>query len=348
MINEFIEQNKSYFNQFEEHSKEGFVDVRGYIKNAPETFVFQFIGERNCGKSYSTEHFLHDVCEMGYEFIYLRRIKDRELKKTKDKLFNCVENSKIYCDGFDYYWKDGEIKRHCGYAIPLSGAPKGMEFPDVKVIYFDEYTITDKSERYLPGEFRTFAKLYETITRRRRDTITIMCGNAYDFYNPYSLGWGITLGDGQKRYTSANKMIKYNTVEVNNVELKRSNTVAGQLFAGTDYDRSSNNEFIANTGDNIRRKSKLARYWCTIISDGEEFTTWIDGKNVYVSEDKGANIARFTMDKDNTSQRQTLFQRQNNQISMIRYAGINGTLFFESQKVKSKFREILEVILRYV
>lgn len=348
MINEFITGNQTYFDQFNEHTKEGFVDVRGYIKNAPNTFIFQFVGERNCGKSYSTEHFIHDICEMGYEFIYLRRIKDRELKKAKDKLFNCVEDSKIICDGFDYYWNENGVKRHCGYAIPLSGAPKGMEFPDVKVIYFDEYTITDKSEHYLPGEFITWAKFYETVTRRRKDVITIMCGNAYDFYNPYSLGWGINLGQGQKRFTSANKLIKYNLVEVNNVELKRLNTVAGLLFAGTEYDKSSNNEFIANTDDNVRKKSSNARYWCTIISNGEEFTTWINGQDIYVSKDKGTNIARFTMDKTNTSGRQTLFQRQNNQIAMIRYAGINGTLFYESQKVKSEFREILEVILRYV
>lgn len=348
MINELITNNQDYFQKFNEHTEEGFVDVRGYIKNAPETFIFQFIGERNCGKSYSTEHFIHDFSQMGYEFIYMRRNKDRELKKAKDRLFNCVEDSKIVCDGFDYYWKEDGVKRLCGYGIPLSSVPKGMEFPNVKIIYFDEFTITNRTLRYLPTEFEVFGEFYETVTRRRKDVITIMCGNARDFFSPYSLGWNIALGDGQKRWTSPNKMVKYNMVEVNSSALNRSNTVAGQLFAGTNYDKSSNNEFIDNDSSNIKKKPAGCRYWCTIIDNGNEFTAWIDRNDIYISKDKGLKIARYTLDKSNTNETQTLFQRQNNQIAMIRYAGINGRLFYESQKVKAEFKEILGVILRYV
>lgn len=348
MLNDFINTHSDYFAKYKEHTKEGYVDVRGYIAESPNTFVFQFIGERNCGKSYSTEHFIHDICEMGYEFIYIRRSKDRELKKAKDRLFNCVEDSKIVCDGYDYYYLDGETKRHCGYAIALSSVPKGMEFPNVKVIYFDEFTITNRTMRYLSGEFEVFAELYETIVRRRKDTILIMCGNARDFYNPYSIGWHIELGSEQKKWSSENKMVKYWKVETKGEYLSRRNTVAGTLFAGTKYDEWSNNSFIDNDTTNVKKKTKESKYWCTIIQEGKEFTAWIDGKNIYISNSKGLKHARFTLDKSNINESQILFQRSNNQIAMVRWAGVNGTLFYESQKIKSEFKEILGVILRYV
>lgn len=348
MKNMLIEKMKDYFSQFNEHSEDGFVDVRGFINNSPETFVFQFIGKRNCGKSYSTEHLIHDFAEMGMEFIYIRRNKDRELKKAKDKLFNCVKNSKIVCDGFDYYWKDGDTKRQCGYAVALSAIPKGMEFPNVKIIYFDEYTITNNTLHYIQNEFELFAEFLETVVRLRKDFIVILAGNARDFFSPYTLGWNITLGEGQKRWTSQQRDVKFFKVEKKGEKNSRSDSPVGMLFRGTRYDKWAENEFIDNNNDNVKKKSKKCKYWCTIIQDGKEFTAWIDGKEIYISDSKGENRARYTLDKSNISETQQLFQRQNNQIAMIRYAGTNGCLFYESQKVKAEFRDILGVILRYV
>lgn len=325
-----------------------FVDIKPYIENNPKAKVFMFVGERNCGKTYSTMHYINEVVEAGGDFIYMRRYDKKELHKSKDAIFNKVEGNHIRCDGLTYIYENGKtgVKRQCGYAVCLSSIPKGIEYDNVRVILFDEFSITDNS-RYLPNEFDTFANFVETVIRRRTNVIIIMLGNNKNFFNPYTIGWGINLGEKQKKWTSNNGLIKYFLVKATGKEAERSETIVGQLFAGTQYDSWASGEFTENTGINIEKKPGEARYWCTIKTELMTFTVWVYGNKTWISTSKGENRAIYNMNKQNVQENEYIFFKQANQIQRIRISASKGNLYYESEKIKSAFQEIINMLLRY-
>ena len=314
-----------------------YVDVRRYIEENPKAIVFIIVGERNCGKTYSTMHLINDIVEDGGDFIYMRRYLQKELMKSKDSIFNKVEDCNIHCKGNTYVWqnpKSEEDNRKCGYAVALTS------------ILFDEFSITDNS-RYLPNEFDTFANFIETVIRRREDIIIIMLGNNKNFYNPYTVGWNINLGEHQKRWTSSNGMVKYFLVSATGKEAKREETIIGKLFSGTQYDAWASGEFTENTGINIEKKPGEARYWCTIKTDLMTFTVWVYGNKTWISTSKGENRAIYNMNKQNVQENEYVFFKQANQIQRIRISASKGQLYYESEKIKSAFQEIINMLLRY-
>lgn len=326
-----------------------FVDVRRYIEENFKAKVFMFVGERNCGKTYSTMHLINDIVDDGGDFIYMRRYLQKELMKSKDSIFNKVEDCHIHCKGNTYIWQNPESEednRKCGYAVALTSIPKGIEFDNVKIILFDEFSITDNS-RYLPNEFDTFANFIETVIRRREDIIIIMLGNNKNFYNPYTVGWNINLGEHQKRWTSSNGMVKYFLVSATGKEAKREETIIGKLFSGTQYDAWASGEFTENSGINIEKKPGEARYWCTIKNEGWIFTAWVYGNKTWISTSKGENRAIYNMDKSNVKENEYVFFKQANQIQRIRISASKGQLYYESEKIKSAFQEIINLLLRY-
>ena len=350
----------------------GFFDIRTELVKGVN--VIQAVGQRNCGKNYSTAHFIYDIVTAnsdsyidgdglerkypeflkplfvpGAEFIYMRRYVKNELRKTKNTFFDYEDLEKpIVCDGEDYYIIDGDIKRHCGYAFSLSTFPKGTEFPKVTVVVFDEYTITEQNVHYLPGEFEIFAKMLESVCRRRTNVLFILLGNAKNFFSPYTNGWGINLTDGQKRWRSPNGRVKSCLAYATGREAERSNTLAGSIFAGTTYDKwAGNNEFTDNTTDNVKTKPANAKYWCSIKYDSQLFTIWYDGRGMYVSNSKGEKRAIYSLDKENLKEGEFYFTAQNNQISRVKFFAQRGLLFYENLKIKDAFRYVIGFILRY-
>lgn len=328
-----------------------FFKVQDYLdEGIPEGVrVFLFIVNRNAGKTYSNCRECLKVVENGGEFIYMRRNIKNQLEKTKDKLFASIPDCPITCDGYEYYYKDKEtgIKRRCGYAVALSSITRGMEYPNVKYVFFDEFT-TKGNERYLNKEFEQFALFLESVIRLRDDCVVVMCGNAGNFYNPYTIGWQISLSKNQKRWTGKNGRIRYYKLYNESVATARSESLIGQLFEGTAYDEwAGKNVDTENTDTNIKQKSAKARYYASIRYDGLTFTFWIDGNSIITSFSTGENRAVYTLDKENISEGEYYFHRQSNQIQRIRFYAQRGLLYYESQKVKSLFMPVLAYILRY-
>lgn len=348
----------------------GFFDIRSELVEGVN--VIMAVGERNCGKNYSTAHFISDIVigketyidgngeeqkypdwikeffVPGAEFIYMRRYYKNELRKTKNTFFDYPDIPPITCDGEDYYIGKDDEKRHCGYAFSLSSFPKGTEFPNVTIVVFDEFTITEQNVHYLPGEFDIFAKMLESVCRRRKNVLFILLGNAKNFYSPYTNGWNISLTEGQRRWRSSNGRIKYCLANATGKEADRQETLAGEIFSGTTYDEwAGKNKFTDNTSDNVKKKPKNAKYWCGIKYDGKLFTIWSDGKGMYVSDSKAPERAIYSLDKENLKEGEYYFTRQNNQISRLRFFAQRGLLYYESMKLKDAFRFIIGFILRY-
>lgn len=333
-----------------------------------EANMYLIVGTRNCGKNYSTSHLIYDIITNNQEpylnrpeilklfkdgkaqFIYLRRYDANQLDKSKGKFFDSVIGNRIVNRGDTYYLLDKDydkVEREVGYAFSLSSAPKGLEFPDVSVVVFDEFVSTKRTEYYLPEEFHDFAVFVETISRRRHDIIFLLLGNARSFYNPYTIGWKISLQPGQKRWRSDNHKVVYEKVSATGEEAKRERTLAGELFAGTEYDKwAGDNDFTDDSPTNVRGKSGNARYWCTIKFENFPFTIWWDKEGMYVSESKGEQRALYSLDKNNLKAGEFYFNHQNNHIARLKYFARRGLLFYESQKLKNMFQEVLAIILR--
>ena len=102
--------------------------------------------------------------------------------------------------------KDGEQKRILDekpfmQCVDLSGSvhDSSGDFPDVKIIHFDEFM---SRTGYLPGEWETFRIHLSTIIRDKDDVRIIMTGNTLNLYNcPYFDEMGLTRIPDQKQGT---------------------------------------------------------------------------------------------------------------------------------------------------
>ena len=309
------------------------------------------VAERNIGKTYSTTNLLHDEVLKGNDFIYMRRYLQKELDVAKDSLFSRFTNEEgaIVNSGYDYFLLDekGEKIRKCGDAIALSSLPKGVEFPNVKYIFFDEFSITD-NRRYLKNEFDIFANFFETVVRRRTDIKVFMLGNSKTFYNPYTIGWNIQLAEGQRKWKDQNGLVYYEKVRNIEGDLAHENTLSGKLFKNTSYnDWAGGNNFSDDTGKNVMRKTKGARYWCTIKNDGISFTIWYDNNYMYVSDSPGESRAIYNLDKTDIGYGESLFKTNSNQVYRLKMYASNGLLYFESEKIKKLFNPVMNKMLGY-
>ena len=315
-----------------------------------ETKVYIVVGKRNVGKTYSTVRHIRDIINESddNQFIYMRRYIKSELDHSKNKVFSNVEDCNIYCDGNIFYNKIGEKQRKiCGYAVALSSIPKGIDFEKVKIIFFDEFVITD-NKRYLPNEFETFANFLETVIRLRNDCIVVMVGNAKNFYNPYTVGWCITLAKEQKRWSGCSRTIKYMLIEGKEYDNQREETTIGKLFVGTNYDKWANeNNFTQNNNINITSKEKNSRCLFTMKTERNVFTVWTLSNGMLVSLSSGNSYHTYQVDTFNLAEGEVLLRKTNNIISLFRQQANKGCIYYESEKIKNEFQPIFNYIVGY-
>lgn len=179
-----------------------YFDISEVIQMSPETTLFNIVGKRGAGKTFSSKVYcVNNFIETGKKFLYVRRNQDEikhsecadlfsdvwhnrpEIQKVINKRYN-VENSFIdYWGGFFYIaTSDGKkVNRleKIGKAACVSKARsfKGNPYNDYSVILFDE-VITD--DGYFQGdkEPELFTKIIDTVARAENSTVKIiLCGN---------------------------------------------------------------------------------------------------------------------------------------------------------------------------
>lgn len=167
------------------------------------------VGSRSIGKStgWSIE-LLERYAKTGSGWVYVRRTKD-ELLETANSWFDNAYDiltdfwhpvPKITYQGGVYYTDKKEI---CGYGIGLSVGDKKKSSKlcvgEASWIVYDEFL--PRNGRYLGGrgsleEVDDISSLYQTIDRRKGQafglgTKVIYLGNAYSYYNPFFIHYGI-------------------------------------------------------------------------------------------------------------------------------------------------------------
>ena len=339
-----------------------FWDVRDYIND--ETAIYMAVGIRNIGKTYSPVRYMRDQILAGHEVLYVRRRAAGELEQGKRNLFAGVEDIEVECVGNVFYKiehvqatkrdgtiKDEIIKIPCGYAMALSSTKgiRGINCEAVNTVFFDEFTVTNAAGRYLKDEFVIFGEFMETVMRLRNDVKIIMSGNAFNFYNPYTVGWNIKLGKKQTKWLSRDHLISYQLVQGMEMQKQRAESISGKLFRGTEYDKAAGqNIFIINNDANVCRKPADAYPVLSVICQGKEFSIWTSRQGVYVSNSsRNTTVQTYTVDRNKVSSGTTLLGRKTYAYLYIRNAYLKGALYYESEAIKDGFDNVIRLMAIY-
>lgn len=339
------------FNNYLDYRK-----IDGYNANINEILTI-----RGYGKSYGLHEKMlkHVLANKGRTFMYLvRRSVDIEdilshdvipfkayLDDHKDIFYKADGACRVTMNRKGFFYDDIRI----GHLFSLSKALriKRLSFADVDYIMFDEFLIEERSdEKYLADEPNLFMNLYDTISRNRNNVKAYLLGNATVFYNPYNISWNIEKPfkkDG--RLYQNGRILIYMKAPQDFIEYRKSCSV-GQLIDGTSYaDMALYNRFQGEQLGFMKKREKGCNYVCTLIAGSERVGVFIGNDGIYISEVyeptsreiycfdlytqiKGAQIIGKTV--------------RGTPVEIIINGYRNGLVYFETQKAKQLFYNILK------
>ena len=313
------------------------------------------IGERGCGKTYSSKKFaIRRYLKTGEQFIYLRRYKSELVEAVgseKDaKFFKKIKNEfpdhKFKVSGETLYCDD----KICGYALSLSTSLilKSAEFDKVKTIIFDEFIIDGGGTyHYFRNEVEHFLEFYESIARLRDDVRVIFLANAISITNPYFTYWNISLPYGNKpikTFKDGLMLIEY----IKNLKYRevKKKSKFGRIIEGTKYaDYAIDNKFLRDNKSFVRKKAPNSKFFFIIIYKDIYYGVWRDFNNgdIFISLDYDPKCPIiFTFNPEDHDER-TIYTKftTNGFLSSIVEAYRLGHLFFENQNIKNIYSEFI-------
>ena len=327
------------------------------------------VGARGLGKTYGIKlKVIIAAIKKGDQFIYLRRYKE-ELKTSARTFFADIErefpdHDFKYANGKAYMApaETRDVKKrswtHIGYFIALSQAQsvKGVSYPLVKVIIFDEFIIEKGMTHYLPDEAKAFNQFYSTVDRWQDRTKVFFLANAVSIQNPYFMEWGIE----PKAEMEWIKKYKITTISPSGVEGRKDfivchfadsadfkagvyKTAFGQFIEGTEYgDYAVGSEFSDNNDNLIQKKNPRATYQFTLETRGGVFSVWVDwnGPDYYIQTKLPKEQDWFTILPERVTEEKTLLIFSDKMLSGMRTAFRNGHAFFDAPRSRNAFIDI--------
>lgn len=316
--------------------------------------LFNFIcGARGMGKTYSAKDWsIRDFLKTQGQFMYVRRY-DTEIRETNrnnrfwrdiapkypDHEFKILKNA---------YMIDGE---EAGQAIPLSTSiiNKGIPFPNINKIIFDEFIIDKGVYHYLNDEVTAFLELYETIARLR-DVRVLFLSNAVTQVNPYFLYFNLQLPKAKSGIYRQGDILLHMAENKEYSDYKR-NTRFGKIISGTKYGNYAiDNQFLRDTETFLEKKTANARYQFAFVYKGEIIGIWYDyqaGK-VFASTDRDpSNTIKYAITLADHSENTMLIKRLGSSQAARQFIEYykQGFVFFESMKIKGIVYEIIRLIM---
>lgn len=317
------------------------------------------IGERGCGKSFSSKCFcINDFIKNGNQFIYLRRYKE-ELDLACSSFFDDVKSAGKFPDAefevkpskkLTKFLIDGEIAGY-GIALSTSNILKSTAFPDVKTIVFDEFILDVGTYHYLKSETTKLLDAIETIFRLR-DGRVLFLGNSISIDNPYFNYFNLELPYNSEFKTYKDGLIVVNYIRNMEYREQKRKSRFGKLIDGTDYGKYAiDNQMLRDNNDFIEKKGENPYFWNNLVLNGETFGVWHNGKTgkTYISNDYEPNSKlcfAMTID-DHTPQSKYISIRQHSYIKVLIEQYKNGDLYFENIKIKNAFMKLIRKCLSY-
>lgn len=326
-----------------------------YSYNATFNFL---VGSRGLGKTYGAKlKALKAAVKKGDQFIYLRRYKE-ELQTSAKTFFADIEDEFPDWDFRSNGWlaemapvaTRDEKKRtwkQIGYFIPLSRAQamKGVSFPDVKTIIFDEFIIEKGMTHYLPGEAEAFQNFYSTVDRWKDKTKVFFLANSVSIMNPYFLAYNIKPDEVGELFTFGDGFGLCHFVDAKDFSNEVYQTKFGKFIQGTEYaDYAVTSEFKDNGDALIRQKSADAKYIYTIETRQGIFSVWSSWSSheFFIQERRPKEESIFTMLPDRMDEGKTFIQYNDRMVQVLRTSWRNGSTYFDSSKSRNAFIEIFK------
>lgn len=277
-------------------SSEDFVNTSDYRKYGMTFNVF--IGGRGGGKTYST---LREQITQQQEFIYCRTT-DKQMQQSLLPEKNPFKQLNI-----DLGWDYGFINKESplcvdnmsvkgvehpivgyGAAITTAGNLRGVSYPNVKEIIWDEF-IKLEGEVVRGDIAGRFFDFYETVNRNREllGQAPVKCwflSNANSIVSPLLEAWDIIddlenmVRRGEHLYLNPEKSILLAWLEKTKVSEAKANTALYRAIKGSKYySMAIENQFAYDNFANVRKRPL------------NEYTIWfsIDGLYIYKHKSNG-------------------------------------------------------------
>lgn len=318
-----------------------------------QAFLNFLLGERGCGKTYSTSKFItKQFINKGEQFAYIRRYKT-ELQKSVPKFFDPLikndefPNHKMYTKGDKFYIDD----KIAGFSMTLSTAQnlKSTNFPNVKYIVFDEFIIEEGQSHYLKNEVEIFLGLIETIARMREVKV-FMLANAITITNPYFIYFDVHLPYNNDIATFKDGLILVQYMKNEKYREEKRKTKFGKLIEGTEFGAYAiDNQFRLDNNHFIEKKTSNAKCNFTIAYLDYIFGVWFDwnGGKIYISFDHNNDGLRFACTNNEHKPNTLLISTYKNYHSfrtlIKNYQA--GNVYYENVKVKNLFHQALRPLL---
>lgn len=313
---------------------------------------FFIIGMRGCGKTYSCKKFvIKQFINKGHQFIYLRRYKEelKDLSTFFDDIFDEFPDHELTIKGRKFYI-DGKI---AGYAKVLSTskiAGKGLTYPLVKVIIFDEFIIDKGVYHYLQDEVDCFLNLYESVARTRNDCRVLFLSNAITQTNPYFLYFKLQLPRSKSGISvSGDKLVQM--IENKEFVNFKKNTRFGKMIKDTAYARYAiDNEFLRDNDNFIEHKTDKARFYMAFLYNNYKIGIWVDYQAglFFCSNDfDPSSRVTFSLTMADHSINTILIKnmRSNNYSKIFIDAYKMSKVRFENMQVKNIMQDVLAALL---
>ena len=245
-------------------------------------------------------------------------------------------------------------KEVIGYAQALStaGKMKSDAIVNVRDIIFDEYLINTRisKQRYLQDEVTAFLELYETIARPGSRDYEVTCwflGNAVTSTDPYSDFFDLRMPYKSDIWKQGECLVQL-VAPPDLVEAKKS-TRFYKALRGTTYEAyATENKFLLDNDNFIKRKGREAEYQFTILYYDDMIGVWRDYRNgrYFISEnvDKQCRTV-FAVTTEDHEPNTLLLKgaKQSTLLKQLKAAYDLGCVYYESQKLYNWFRDIVRM-----
>ena len=143
--------------------------------------------KKGIGKTFQMKKLMEECNANGNYFMYVRRLEP-DIKNQKSEWNLSAKDWPFYIKGKDIFRKsDNEYVGRVSTVTTLY-SETGLEFPNFKYVFFDEFKDKRSGTRYVNGEFKKFVKFLADFQRNKQDSKVFMFSNDETKYDPYTEG----------------------------------------------------------------------------------------------------------------------------------------------------------------